>query len=185
MVECPPVSLDHLKMLSCLKTLMISNSNNAFWPVEDGNHAQYQFPVECFCIMELASSGKEITRVLPYMPKLSELQIDSCHKITGLGVVEQEKKATSSSNGVEGQVGWQQNSREEEEEIAVDEGLLLLPPQLHKVEIWNCPELSLIPHSVGLQAAVPPSRATETPQPQELTDPRLPSHPLVAQGRPP
>ena len=57
--------------------------------------------------------------MLRCLTKLSELRIYGCGKIAGLGVVEQLK----------------------EEET--DEALLLLPPQLQKLHIWNCPEVSL------------------------------------------
>ncbi|CAL5080741.1 unnamed protein product [Urochloa decumbens] len=77
-------------------------------------------------------SGKELTHVLSCMPKLSGLSIRSCKKITGLGVLEEPKEATPFSR--------------EEEEIAA-EGLLLLPPQLHSLQIYSCPELSLRPDS--------------------------------------
>ncbi|TKW32534.1 hypothetical protein SEVIR_2G173500v4 [Setaria viridis] len=71
-------------------------------------------------------SGKELGQMLSCMPQLSGLDIYGCKKITGLGVVEQ--------------------LEEGKEEIATD-GLLLLPPQLQRLEIWSCPELSLRPDS--------------------------------------
>ncbi|CAN6217238.1 unnamed protein product [Urochloa humidicola] len=77
------------------------------------------------------ASGSELTRVLCSIPKLSELIISTSMKITRLGVVEQLKDVTSSYRG--------------EEEIA-PEGLLLLPPQLQKLHLKCCPELSLLPH---------------------------------------
>ncbi|OEL16233.1 hypothetical protein BAE44_0022747 [Dichanthelium oligosanthes] len=97
-------------------------------------------------IRGLAASGKEPTQVLSCMPKLSELLISHCERITGLGVVEQRQKATASSNEVETQIGWLQNSIEEEEIAA--EGLLLLPPQLHELLIEGCPNLILLPDSL-------------------------------------
>ncbi|RCV11228.1 hypothetical protein SETIT_2G169300v2 [Setaria italica] len=75
-------------------------------------------------------SGKELGQMLSCMPQLSELYISGCEKITGLGVVEQ--------------------LEEGKEEIATDE-LLLLPPQLQRLQILECPELSLRPDSGGLQ----------------------------------
>jgi hypothetical protein len=101
---------------------------------ESGRHAGYQFAAES---MKISSphvpSGKELTQVLSYMPKLSVLTIKGCDKITGLGVVEQQQEeATASSSS---------RSREEEEIEAAEEGLLLLPPQLQVLEIASCPEL--------------------------------------------
>ncbi|KAG2642628.1 uncharacterized protein LOC120675159 [Panicum virgatum] len=95
MSECPPPPFDGLRKLpSTIKFLEISDWNRV-------------------------TSGKELTQMLCCLPKLSELTIKRCGKITGLGVVEQLK----------------------EEET--DEALLLLPPQLQKLDIWDCPELSL------------------------------------------
>jgi hypothetical protein len=68
-------------------------------------------------------SGKELGKMLSCMPQLSRLVIFRCEQITGLGVMEQMK-----------------------EEIEAD-GLLLLPPQLERLEIGYCPELSLRPDS--------------------------------------
>jgi hypothetical protein len=76
------------------------------------------------------------------LPKLSELNIWGCDKITGLGVVEQQQQ--------QAQRGRQQNKSREED----DEGLLLLPPTLQKLDIGNCPEISLMfpDENGGLQA---------------------------------
>nr|CAB3453133.1 unnamed protein product [Digitaria exilis]CAB3503973.1 unnamed protein product [Digitaria exilis] len=119
MKRCPPMPLDALQRLSTtIKRLAISQLNSV--------------------------NGKDLTQVLACLPKLSELEIEACKKITGLGVVEQQKEAPSSSG--------------EEEEIAPSDELLLLPPQLHDLEIISCPELSLRPNSPqggnggGLQA---------------------------------
>ncbi|RCV11226.1 hypothetical protein SETIT_2G169100v2 [Setaria italica] len=71
-------------------------------------------------------SGKDIGQMLSCMPQLSDLSIYRCEKITGFGVVEQ--------------------LEEGKEEIATD-GLLLLPPQLQRLQIRRCPELSLRPDS--------------------------------------
>jgi len=92
-----------------------------------------------------ATSGKKLTQVLSYMPKLSVLTVSECDKITGLGVLGQEEAAATASSS--------SRSREEGEEIEataalVEEELLLLPPQLHELWIYSCPELSLPNYSV-------------------------------------
>nr|CAB3456759.1 unnamed protein product [Digitaria exilis] len=119
MTRCPPMPLDALQRLSStIKHLVISELNRV--------------------------NGKDLTQVLACLPKLSYLKIDACEKITGLGVVGEQKEAASSSG--------------EEEEIAPSDELLLLPPQLHDLEIRSCPKLSLRPNSPqggtggGLQA---------------------------------
>ena len=95
MSECPPPPLDGLRKLpSTIKFLEISDWNRV-------------------------TSGKELTQILCCLPKLSELTIHRCGKITGLSVVEQLK----------------------EEET--DDTLLLLPRQLQMLQILCCPELSL------------------------------------------
>jgi hypothetical protein len=72
-------------------------------------------------------SGKELGQMLSCMPQLSQVRILGCEKITGLGVVEQLKV----------------------EEIAADGGLLLLPPQLQRLDIEKLPELRLRPDGGG------------------------------------
>nr|CAB3456858.1 unnamed protein product [Digitaria exilis] len=94
MEKCPPLPLDALQKLSTtVKVLDISEMNML--------------------------SGKELTQMLSFMWKLSELQIQRCEKIRALGVLEQQ-----------------------EEEIAPPDELLLLPPQLEKLYIRHFPELS-------------------------------------------
>ncbi|XP_025877581.1 disease resistance protein RGA2 [Oryza sativa Japonica Group] len=44
--KCPPISLDHLKMLTCLKTLQITDSGSILLPVDCENYVQYNLPVE-------------------------------------------------------------------------------------------------------------------------------------------
>ncbi|CAN6173908.1 unnamed protein product [Urochloa humidicola] len=106
--RCPPLPLDGLRKLwSTIKLLTIIEWRSV--------------------------SGNELTRVLSCMPRLSELVILRCHKITTLGVVEQLEEATPSSRDREGV------------DIAA-EGLLLLPPQIQSLTIQHCPELSLLPH---------------------------------------
>ncbi|CAN6173906.1 unnamed protein product [Urochloa humidicola] len=105
--SCPPMPLDGLRKLSStIKSVKISDWNSV--------------------------NGKELTRVISCISKLSELSIGRCEKITGLGVMEQLKEATPSSRDA----------------LQIDaEGLLLLPPQLQTLCIWDCPELSVLPDS--------------------------------------
>ncbi|GJN34245.1 hypothetical protein PR202_gb22892 [Eleusine coracana subsp. coracana] len=150
MERCPPVQLDRLQMLSCLKTMQISNLEIPFWPVEEkGSYVQYNLPCECITIERIGANGKRLTQLLSYMPKLSKLVISKCEKITGLGVEGQQKKAQSSSSQVEATIGQHQQLQNSKEEELVAEGLLLLPPQLQELEFSNLPELMLLrPDSV-------------------------------------
>ncbi|XP_062201847.1 putative disease resistance protein RGA3 [Phragmites australis] len=155
--KCPVLAPDHLQMLSSLQTLSICNSSNTFLD-ESGSRGNYKFPVESITISRCGTSGKELTRLLSYFPKLSNLKISYCPKIAGLGVVEQQTTATtaslpsSSANNVEGahivHLQQQQEEAKGEEEIAASatEGLLLLPPQLQELKIASCKELSLHPN---------------------------------------
>ncbi|KAL6643410.1 hypothetical protein ACP70R_018967 [Stipagrostis hirtigluma subsp. patula] len=145
MDRCPPLPLDRLHMLQSLEILKIRDSSNAFGPVEYGCGVPFQFPVKRICISNHGVSGKELTQVLSYMTKLTELEMWNCEKITGLGVVAQHQNAESSSNEVEAQIG--QYRREEIAEVEV-EGLLLLPPQLEVLKIFDCPELHLRANSL-------------------------------------
>ncbi|KAJ1272886.1 hypothetical protein BS78_06G237200 [Paspalum vaginatum] len=154
MYECPPLPLHHLQMLSSLKDLTVSFSTNVF--VLDGSesHAQYQFPIESMAINGCSASGKELTHQLTCLPNLSQLALRFCEKIRGLDVAEQQQSKAAhdpsrSSSGNE--VDEVQNAQQEqdasgEKEITgalVDDGVLLLPPQLQTLEISWCPELIL------------------------------------------
>ncbi|TVU24579.1 hypothetical protein EJB05_27024, partial [Eragrostis curvula] len=175
MNNCPPLSLDRLRMMSSLEVLQIVGySSNAIFLVEEEQHVQFQLPVERIEIHSVGSSGKELTQVFSYMPKLSEMSIQFCHNITGLGVVKQQKTATSSSNwdwvtrAVNRLVPWRINGQfpatscssheaynptREADDIAAAErvGLLLLPPQLQKLTLVSCKQVTLNPDSLGLQ----------------------------------
>ncbi|TVU09074.1 hypothetical protein EJB05_42514, partial [Eragrostis curvula] len=142
---CPPLPLDRLEMLSSLKSLDISGMN-AICPVEEERRVQFELLAEHISISKCGATAKEMNHILSYMPKLLSVYVCDCEKITALGVVKQQTKVTSSSNGVDGLSSATSSSRNsmEEEEIA-QEGLLLLPPQLQELNIHRCPELSLRP----------------------------------------
>uniref|UniRef100_A0A0D3HUH3 AAA+ ATPase domain-containing protein n=1 Tax=Oryza barthii TaxID=65489 RepID=A0A0D3HUH3_9ORYZ len=125
--NCPPISLNHLKTLTCLKTLMIHSC---------------------------AASGRELTQVLSRLPKLSNLKISDCQNVSGLGVAEQRTITTPESSLSPSAKEaaktlttrpQQQTGEAEEMEIAAaaDDGLLLLPSQIKELEISFCKQLSL------------------------------------------
>ncbi|KAJ1272882.1 hypothetical protein BS78_06G236800 [Paspalum vaginatum] len=148
--RCPPLSPDHLLMLSSLKAL---TCDAILLPEGDDGHVGYQFPVEDVSIVRFGGNGEQLTRLLScYFPNLRSLYVDECEKLTGLGVVAQQKQkkmeapARSSSSSVDEQ---QQVASGEWEIAASDsDGLLLLPPQLQTLQIKRCPNLVLCPHSL-------------------------------------
>lgn len=144
MLKCKPLPLRHLQMLPSLRTLKMSCSSNSF-PFDEGdNHVQYQFPVESLLIHRWGASGKELTQLLTYFPKLSDLRMWYSEKITGLGVMGHQAMATPGPSSPGHKVGQQQDPRAEEEIVALAaEGLLLLPRQLQELLICNYLELSL------------------------------------------
>ncbi|KAM3240136.1 hypothetical protein ACQJBY_053680 [Aegilops geniculata] len=152
MSKCPPLPLDHLQMLTCLKILKIYRSD-IFLPLSD---VMYQLPIDTLHIWRCGATGKELTQLLSHFPNLSKLSISYCEKITRVRVVEQQERtiiASSSDNKAEQaqieQQQQQQTIEEEEIAIAVGEGLLLLPPQLQELKIGNCPELTLLSSSLN------------------------------------
>ncbi|CAL4905129.1 unnamed protein product [Urochloa decumbens] len=149
MYGCQPPPLHHLQKLSSLRTLSMSCPSNAFPFVEADSHVEYQFPVENLVISQWSASRKDLTQLLSYFPKLSNLSLTTGEKITGLGVMEQQATAapepsSSSANKLDEQ-RQQQDARTEERLVALEaaDGLLLLPPQLQELFIYRCPELSL------------------------------------------
>ncbi|CAN6357022.1 unnamed protein product [Urochloa humidicola] len=152
MLGCQPLPLHHLQMLSSLRQLRMSCSNNAFSFIEGENHVKYQFPVEELMIDRWSASGKELTQLLTCFPKLSYLRLWECEKITWLGVMGQQATMipgpgpSSSAEVDEAQIDQhqQQDARAEEEIVAlVAQRLLLLPLQLQELMIWFCPDLIL------------------------------------------
>jgi len=97
--DCPPLPLDHLRMLSSLKKLSIWSGYNLL-PVGE-SHVGYQFPVEVLWVGLHGCSGKELTRLLSCFPKLTKLDMFICGKLTGLGVLEQNATAISTSPSLE------------------------------------------------------------------------------------
>ncbi|KAF8651243.1 hypothetical protein HU200_063491 [Digitaria exilis] len=148
--RCPPLPVHHFCMLSSLKTLNLWYSSSIVFSSSEGeSRAKYQFPVECMSIQEWGAGAKELTQLLAYFPKLSELTVWDSEKIAGLGVAEEQATATpvplplaNKAEDAQIEQHQQQDGATAEEEIAA-EGLLLLPSQLQKLRIYGCPELIL------------------------------------------
>uniref|UniRef100_A0A0E0MME6 AAA+ ATPase domain-containing protein n=1 Tax=Oryza punctata TaxID=4537 RepID=A0A0E0MME6_ORYPU len=155
-LNCPPISLDHIKMLTCLNTLLISDLGSILLPVGSETHVQYKLPVEKLVIESCGASGRELTQVLSHLPKLSNLIIQKCQNVAVLGVAEQrtittpESSLSPSANEAAKTLTTrpQQETGEVEEmetaaAAAADDGLLLLPSQIKELAIIGCRQLSL------------------------------------------
>uniref|UniRef100_A0ACD5ZPX0 Uncharacterized protein n=1 Tax=Avena sativa TaxID=4498 RepID=A0ACD5ZPX0_AVESA len=165
MKKCPPMPLILLQMLKYLKTLKINGMSTALLLFEGDSHRiGCPLPVECIHINKCDANGEELTQLLSYFPKLTELQIGWCKKITGLGVVEHQSTVvaalpvsspSSSANKSEhAQDGHNQQQIRGEDEIAsATQGLLLLPTQLQDLAIYVGADLCLISNSLGNENA--------------------------------
>nr|UBY07482.1 NBS-LRR disease resistance protein [Dasypyrum villosum] len=150
--NCPPLPLIHLQKLKSLKSLAITGMSNSLLLFEGESYStECPLPVEHIEIMHCGADGKELTQVLSYFPKLTELVVRDCEKITELGVAElQTEMTTPSSSGNEieiehAQAGHHQTRGEEVEDAAEKGGgLLLLPRQLEYLRIDECKELRLL-----------------------------------------
>ncbi|KAF8655510.1 hypothetical protein HU200_061054 [Digitaria exilis] len=127
--------LHHMQMLSSLRKLSMSCSSSTFPFVDGGSYFKYQVPVEELKIDQWSGSGKALTQLLTCFPKLSDMRLWHCEKITRLRVMGPQTTAapgpsSSSANKLE------------------EDGMLILPPQLQVLWISGCPELSLFsdPH---------------------------------------
>jgi len=119
--------------------------------VEADSHVKYQFPVESLVIEgERSASGKELTQLLVYFPKLSDLELWGLENVTGLAVNVRgqhatETHGTTTSANKEDQ---RQDARANVDVIVASEeaehGLLILPPQLQRLEIHRSPKLRLL-----------------------------------------
>uniref|UniRef100_A0A0E0ABG2 Uncharacterized protein n=1 Tax=Oryza glumipatula TaxID=40148 RepID=A0A0E0ABG2_9ORYZ len=151
MKKCPPLPLKHLKLLSALRRLSITDSGIALLPTDCESTVTYHFLVEQLEIYECSASGIEMTQLLSYFPKLMNLRIEKCQKITGLGVAGQEMMATLASppslsynKSEDAQIGNDQQQPRGDNGIAsVVTGLLLLPHQLQNLDIRHCSKLIL------------------------------------------
>ncbi|KAF7011954.1 hypothetical protein CFC21_026200 [Triticum aestivum] len=132
--NCPPLPLDHLQKLKSLKSLEIdySGNSNVLLQTDSESDIIYELPIERLRISSCGAREKELTQLLSHFQYLSELGITDCEKITSVGVVEQQQRI---------RVG---------EEIAVggEAGLLLPSSHLQKLDIYECPELSLLTSSL-------------------------------------
>nr|UBY07324.1 NBS-LRR disease resistance protein [Dasypyrum villosum] len=153
--NCPPLPLIHLQKLKSLKSLKITGLSNSLLLFEgESYNTKCPLPVEQIEIDNCGADGKELTQVLSYFPKLTELEVGSCKKITELGVAELQMETTtplfSGNEEIEhAQAGHHRTRGDEVEEAAAGGGLLLLPRQLEVLTIFFCRELQLLSDSLG------------------------------------
>nr|UBY06997.1 NBS-LRR disease resistance protein [Dasypyrum villosum] len=143
--KCPPLELNHLLLLTSLRTLIVRNSVGLVGPLGEGqSDVEWQLPVEYISIFKLnGNTGKELTELLPHLPKLSKLEINGCRNIKKLVVgvdVQQTTEETSEMGG--GEITAAAAADEE------DDGVLLFPAHLYdslrELEFHNCEELVLV-----------------------------------------
>ncbi|KAE8799858.1 NBS-LRR disease resistance protein [Hordeum vulgare] len=150
--NCPPLPLIHLQKLKSLKSLTVFDMSNLLLLFEcESYNTECPLPVEQIKIWGCGADGKEMTQLLSHFPKLTELVLTCCEKITELGVVELQTEMTTPSSSVNeietehAQGGHHQTRGEEvEEAVAGGEGLLLLPRQLEELTISDCRELRFL-----------------------------------------
>jgi hypothetical protein len=124
--KCPPLELNQLLMLTSLKLLDVDNSDGRVGPLGGDDDVECQHPVERLVVH--GTSGKELTKLLTHLPRLSNLEICKCENITQLAVgVDVQQQITSADD---------------------DDGLLVLPvhlgDSLRELLIQRCPELVLV-----------------------------------------
>ncbi|KAI4977305.1 hypothetical protein ZWY2020_057217 [Hordeum vulgare] len=121
--KCPPLQSKHFLLLTSLKKLGVWSSDVVVDAVGGEGDVEWCHPLEHLWVME-SSGFKELTELLTHLPKLTELKISECEKLTRLAVEMDEEK---------------------EED---DSGLLLLPAHLSDtlqgLKIGSCEQLVLV-----------------------------------------
>nr|UBY07549.1 NBS-LRR disease resistance protein [Dasypyrum villosum] len=80
--RCPPLELKNLVMLTSLKTLIVENSVSLVGPLGGQDGLEWDLPIEYMSIKGLYGNiGKELTELLPHLPRLSKLEL-SHYEIT-------------------------------------------------------------------------------------------------------
>ncbi|KAM3393652.1 hypothetical protein ACQJBY_014402 [Aegilops geniculata] len=173
--KCPPLQLKHLLMLTSLRTLIVTDSVGLVGPLGGAqSDVEWLLPVEDIMIYQLNGSiGKELTELLPHLPKLSKLAIRKCKNIKKLVVGVDVRQTTQEASEMGG--GEITAAATEEE----DDGVLLFPPHLcdslRELEFFFCRELvlvdppTLVPGGGGLQALRSLQRLTIMSSPEFLS----------------
>ncbi|KAL5216346.1 hypothetical protein ABZP36_007747 [Zizania latifolia] len=154
-IKCfSPLAERHLRMLTSLKTLTINGSSVEFNRLESKSDIMWHLSIEYLNISNSHASGKELTQLLYHLPKLSNLSLLNCDKITQLCIVTEQQQTTVVVELEDNRPQVLDNQREKEEIVTqqsvdqeYDEGLLLFPAHLsdslRKLVIEDCLELIL------------------------------------------
>nr|CAH66836.1 OSIGBa0148A10.13 [Oryza sativa] len=158
--NCKHLAASHLQMLTSLKILRLDSSSVVFHLSESLSDYKWQVPVEYLSISSYHGSGKALSQLLSHLPKLSELYLMNCHKITQMCItVEQQQTAAIELEDTQaiGSIQQQQVAEDLVEEEGVvpqlamdqedDDGMLIFPAHLsnslQRLELSSCPELIL------------------------------------------
>ncbi|XP_048539522.1 putative disease resistance protein RGA3 [Triticum urartu] len=133
--RCPPLEWKQLVMLTSLKKLVFDSADALVGPLGVECDVEWQHPVERLDVQEsCGASGKELTKLLTHLPRLSMLCIINCENITQLAVGVDLERTTSAASEVE--------------QHKDEDGLLLflanLSDSLRELRIRNCPEVALL-----------------------------------------
>uniref|UniRef100_A0A0E0PED1 AAA+ ATPase domain-containing protein n=1 Tax=Oryza rufipogon TaxID=4529 RepID=A0A0E0PED1_ORYRU len=158
--NCKHLAASHLQMLTSLKILRLDSSSVVFHLSESLSDYKWQVPVEYLYISSYHGSGKALSQLLSHLPKLSELSLWDCNKITRMCIaVEQQQTPAVELEDTQAVESIQQQQVAEdlvEEEGVVpqlamdqedDDGMLIFPAHLsnslQRLDLCRCPELIL------------------------------------------
>ncbi|EEC78057.1 hypothetical protein OsI_17515 [Oryza sativa Indica Group] len=158
--NCPPLAGCYLQMLTSLKILRLDSSSVVFHLSESLSDYKWQVPVEYLSISSYHGSGKALSQLLSHLPKLSELYLMNCNKITRMCIAVEQQQTTAveleDTQAVES-IQQQQVAEDLVEEEGVvpqlamdqedDDGMLIFPAHLsnslQQLILYRCPELIL------------------------------------------
>uniref|UniRef100_A0A0E0CJA9 Uncharacterized protein n=1 Tax=Oryza meridionalis TaxID=40149 RepID=A0A0E0CJA9_9ORYZ len=158
--NCKHLAASHLQMLTSLKRLVLIDSCVVFHPSESRSEDEWQLPVEYLRIWNWSVDGKALRKLLSRLPKLSELYLWSCNKITRMCIAVEQQQTTAveleDTQAVES-IQQQQVAEDLVEEEGVvpqlamdqedDDGMLIfsahLSNSLQRLFLSSCPELIL------------------------------------------
>lgn len=84
-MNCPPLALKHLLVLTSLKTLTIEFLVGLVGAVGAQGDLEWQLPIKYMKVGSLhGNSEKELTELIPHLPRLSKLEIMECKNIKQL-----------------------------------------------------------------------------------------------------
>ncbi|CAN6306267.1 unnamed protein product [Urochloa humidicola] len=161
MKECPPLELKHFETLtSPMRSELRKFSNNVLVASEREGTVEWQLPaVKCLTIEGCHASGKQLTQFLSHFPKLADVSLRACEKITEMDVEVGLQKVTAPASSrssvavntvedTEATCRSQQSEVMEVKENEIEEdGLLLLPAHysefVQELNLQRCAELRL------------------------------------------